>query len=119
MRLDIVEDETPLLLIGPNGQEFNAVGLSWETDISPYDSGPKLVGAKLNHVGKEALGEGGLGFGTRSGVLPNDELSLYDEGDFRIRVLTTGGFSPDGITGLTPQCSRTFSEFMLRDLTVK
>jgi len=102
VRLDIVEDETPLLLIGPNGQEFNAVGLSWETDISPYDSGPKLVGAKLNHVGKEALGEGGLGFGTRSGVLPNDELSLYDEGDFRIRVLTTGGFSPDGITGLTP-----------------
>ena len=102
VRLDIVEDETPLLLIGPNSQEFNAVGLSWETDISPYDSGPKLVGAKLNHVGKEALGEGGLGFGTRSGVLPNDELSLYDEGDFRIRVLTTGGFSPDGITGLTP-----------------
>ena len=102
VRLDIVEDETPLLLVGPNGQEFNAVGLSWETDTSPYDSGPKLVGAKLNHVGNEALGEGGLGFGTRSGVLPNDELSLYDEGDFRIRVLTTGGFSPDGITGLTP-----------------
>ena len=102
VRLDIVEDETPLLLIGPNGQEFNAVGLSWETDTSPYDSGPKLVGAKINHVGNEALGEGGLGFGTRSGVLPNDELSLYNEGDFRIRVLTTGGFSPDGITGLTP-----------------
>ena len=102
VRLDIVEDETPLLLIGPNGQEFNAVGLSWETDTSPYDSGPKLVGAKINHVGNDVLGEGGLGFGTRSGVLPNDELSLYDEGDFRIRVLTTGGFSPDGITGLTP-----------------
>ena len=102
VRLDIVKDETPLLLVGPNGQEFNAVGLSWETDTSPYDSGPKLVGAKLNHVGNEALGEGGLGFGTRSGVLPNDELSLYDESDFRIRVLTTGGFSPDGITGLTP-----------------
>ena len=102
VRLDIVEDETPLFLIGPNGQEFNAVGLSWETDTSPYDSGPKLVGAKINHVGNEALGEGGLGLGTRSGVLPNDELSLYDEGDFRIRVLTTGGFSPDGITGLTP-----------------
>ena len=108
VRLDIVEDETPLLLIGPNGQEFNAVGLSWETDTSPYDSGPKLVGAKLNHVGNEAVGEGGLGFGTRSGVLPNDELSLYDEGDFRIRVLTTGGFSPDGITGLTPTMFESF-----------
>ena len=108
VRLDIVEDETPLLLIGPNGQEFNAVGLSWETDTSPYDSGPKLVGAKLNHVGNEAVGEGGLGFGTRSGVLPNDELSLYDEGDFRIRVPTTGGFSPDGITGLTPTMFESF-----------
>jgi hypothetical protein len=108
VRLDIVEDETPLLLVGPNGQEFNAVGLSWKTDTSPYDSGPKLVGAKINHVGNDALGEGGLGFGTRSGVLPNDELSLYDEGDFRIRVLTTGGFSPDGITGLTPTM---FEEF--------
>ena len=108
VRLDIVEDETPLLLIGPNGQEFNAVGLSWETNTSPYDSGPKLVGAKLNHVGNEAVGEGGLGFETRSGVLPNDDLSLYDEGDFRIRVLTTGGFSPDGITGLTPTMFENF-----------
>jgi hypothetical protein len=34
--------------------------------------------------------------------LPNDEFALYDEGDFRIRVLTTGGFSPDGVTGLRP-----------------
>ena len=108
VRLEIVEDETPLLLIGPNGQEFNAVGLSWETDTSPYDSGPKLVGAKLNHVGNEAVGEGGLAIGTRSGVLPNDELSLYDEGDFRIRILTTGGFSPDGITGLTPKMFEDF-----------
>jgi hypothetical protein len=36
------------------GQEFDAVGLSWETDTTPYDSGPVLVGAKLNHVGETA-----------------------------------------------------------------
>ncbi len=102
VRLDIVEDDTPLLLIGPGGQEFNAVGLSWETDSSPYDSGPKLVGAKLNFVGDEARGEGGLNLAQVIGMLPNDEFSLYDEGDFRIRVLTTGGFSPDGVTGLHP-----------------
>ena len=78
-----------------------------------------MVGAKLNHVGSEAMGEGGLGVGERSGVLPNDELSLYDEGDFRIRVLTTGGFSPDGITGLTPTMFENFSEFTQRGLTVK
>ncbi len=95
VRLDIVEDETPLLLIGPNGQEFNAVGLSWETGTSPYDSGPKLVGAKLNHVGNEALGEGGLGFGTRSRFMPNDEPSLYDEGGFRIQFGTRSGVMPN------------------------
>lgn len=104
VRLDIVEDDTPLLLIGPGGQEFNAVGLSWETDTTPYDSGPKLVGAKLNHVGEEPLGEGGV----RIIDFPNDELALYDEGDFRIRVLTTGGFSPDGVTGLRPDMFEDF-----------
>lgn len=102
VRLDIVEDETPLLLIGPGGQEFIAVGLSWETDATPYDSGPKLVGAKLNFVGDEAFGEGGLTLAQVIGMMPNDEFSLYDEADFRIRVLTTGGFSPDGVTGLQP-----------------
>ena len=108
VRLDIVEDETPLLLIGPGGQEFNAVGLSWETDTSPYDSGPKLVGAKLNFVGNEALGEGGLTVARALGLLPNDEFALYDEGDFRIRVLTTGGFSPDGVTGVRPDMYEDF-----------
>ncbi len=108
VRLDIVEDDTPLLLIGPGGQEFNAVGLSWETDSSPYDSGPKLVGAKLNFVGDESLGEGGLSISAALGLLPNDEFALYDEGDFRIRVLTTGGFSPDGVTGVRPDMYEEF-----------
>ena len=40
--------------------------------------------------------------------LPNDEFSLYDEGDFRFRVLTTGGFSPDGVTGLRPDMYEDF-----------
>jgi len=109
VRLDIVEDDTPLLLIGPGGQEFNAVGLSWETDSTPYDSGPRLVGAKLNAVGDEALGEGGLRIaGPVIGLIRNDEFSLYDEGDYRIRVLTTGGFSPDGVTGLHPNMYEDF-----------
>ncbi len=109
VRLDIVEDDTPLLLIGPGGQEFNAVGLSWETDKTPYDAGPVLVGAKLNHVGKEALGEGGVRLAENIIGFPNDEFALYDEGDFRIRVLTTGGFSPDGVTGVRPD---TYEDFL-------
>jgi hypothetical protein len=109
VRLDIVEDDTPLLLIGPGGQEFNAVGLSWETDSSPYDAGPVLVGAKLNFVGEEPIGEGGVRVAEQFiGMMPNDELSLYNEGDFRIRVLTTGGFSPDGVTGLQPNMYEDF-----------
>ncbi|MEM7538976.1 MAG: phospholipase [Chloroflexota bacterium] len=108
VQLDIVADETPLLLIGPGGQEFNAVGLTWTTDKTPYDAGPTLVGAKLNAVGEMSFGEGGVQLLERNLGLPNDEFALYDEGDFRIRVLTTGGFSPDGITGLRPDMYEDF-----------
>lgn len=102
VKLEIVADESPLLLVGPGGQEVNAVGLTWTTDTTPYDFGPTLVGAKLNFVGDAPLGEGGSTLLENSLGLPNDEFALYDEGDFRIRVLTTGGFSPDGFTGLRP-----------------
>jgi hypothetical protein len=46
--------------------------------------------------------------GTVIGMMPNDEFSLYGGGDFRIRVLTTGGFSPDGVTGLQPNMYEDF-----------
>ena len=108
VRLDIVEDDTPLLLVGPGGREVSAVGLSWETDTSPYDSGPSLVGAKLNAVGDQARGEGGVTVAQVLGLLPNDEFALYGGGDFRIRVLTTGGFSPDGVTGVHPDMYEDF-----------
>lgn len=108
VKLEIVADATPLLLIGPGGQEVSAVGLTWETDKSPYDQGPSLVGAKLNYVGEQAEGEGGVFLMDRSPAMPNDEFTLYDEGDFRLRILTTGGFSPDGVTGLRPTM---FEEF--------
>jgi len=53
VRLDIVADDSPLMLVGPNNQLVSAVGLSWETTTSPYDSlnGPRLVGAKLRPSG--------------------------------------------------------------------
>jgi len=82
-------------------------GLTWETDSSPYDSGPALVGAKLNRIGEEAEGEGGVGL-FESMTSPNDEFALYGGGDFKVRILTTDGFSPDGMTGVTPD---QFSDF--------
>ncbi len=108
VKLEIVEDDTPLTLVGPGGQLFNAVGLTWETDLSPYDenNGPRLVGAKLNYVGEEAVGEGvNSSFAEQAlgAVLAaNSEFDLYGGGDFRLRMLTTGGFSPDGVRGVLP-----------------
>ena len=102
VRLDIVDDGTPLTLVGPGGKEARAVGLSWTTETTPYVSGPYLVGAKLNRIGKAASGEGGVMLLDNAPYSPNDEFALYRGGDFRLRVLTTGGFSPDGVSALTP-----------------
>ena len=109
VKLEIVEDDTPLILVGPGGQEVSGVGLTWETDATPYDSGPSLVGAKINFVDDEPLGEGGVpALMNITDAFPNDELALYGEGDFRIRVLTTGGFSPDSVTALRPHMYQDF-----------
>ena len=102
VRVEVKDDGTPLTLVGPGGEEVSAVGLSWETDSTPYVSGPALVGAKLTRIDGEPQGEGMPGDGWASFMLPNDERALYDEGDFRLRMLTTGGFSPDGVTGVKP-----------------
>ncbi len=109
VQLAIVDDGTPLMLVGPDGIEISAVGMTWTTDATPYDSGPKLVGAKLNWLDPEPLGEAGV-YGLKSGdTMPNDEASLYEgRGDFRLRMLTSGGFSPDGVTGIRPDM---FAEF--------
>ena len=107
VRIDIVEDATPLTLVGPGAQEVSAVGLHWTTDRSAYDTGPVLVGAKLNAIGNAPLGEGGIPvLMLNSGIFPNDEFALYgNDADYRLRVLTTGGFSPDGVRALTPDLS--------------
>lgn len=104
VRCEIIADETPLMLVGPNNQLVSAVGLSWETTTSPYDlnNGPKLVGAKLNYVGDRAMGEGVSSTIIGNTLAPNSEFDLYGGGDFRLRMLTTGGFSPDGVRGVLP-----------------
>ena len=109
VRLDIVpaSDGTELMLAGPNG-DVTATGLSWETTNTSYASGPTLVGAKLNRIGDPPQGEGPVGsFG--NGSMPNDERSTFGEaGDFRLRMLTSGGFSPDGVRGVLPTDFGTF-----------
>jgi len=97
IRVDIVEDDNPLMLVGPKGP-VSAVGLSQESS-NPYVVGPGLVAAKLTRFSTE--GEGGpeiLG-----GPFPNDGVALYgSKAKFRLRTYTSGGFSPDGVRGLRP-----------------
>ncbi|MFN3199546.1 MAG: phospholipase [Bradymonadia bacterium] len=104
VRVEVVEDDSPLLLVGPDARVESAVGLFKENTSSPYDpdNGPRLVGAKLNRVDAEVLGEGVSSRLSDAVFTPNDEHQLYDEADFRIRVLTSGGFSPDGVRGVRP-----------------
>jgi len=108
VKCEIVEDHTSLTLVGPNNQLVSAVGLTWETTSSPYDTlnGPRLVGEKLNYVGDRPMGEGvssNITTQILGGMIsPNSEFDLYGGGDFRLRMLTTGGFSPDGVRGVLP-----------------
>ncbi|WP_020606567.1 hypothetical protein [Spirosoma spitsbergense] len=115
VRLTIIADDKPLLLKGKNNAVVSAVGLTWTTNQNPYDEGPKLVGAKLNFVGKKPIGEGvGGGIWNNTDFMPNDEFTLYGGGNFRLRMLTSGGFSPDGITGIKPNQYEKFFRIHVR-----
>lgn len=97
VRVEIVADDDPLMLVGPEGP-VSAVGLEKESS-NPYVAGPSLVAAKLSRFSAE--GEGGprlLG-----GPFPNDGAALYGKAaKFRLRTYTSGGFSPDGVRGVRP-----------------
>jgi len=97
VQLEVVADDTPLMLVGPEGP-ISAVGLSQQSS-NPYVEGPTLVGAKISKM--SILGEGApLPF---SGQLPNDGVALYgNKAQYRLRVYTTGGFSPDGVVSVLP-----------------
>ena len=107
-----VEVVGELILVGPNGQEFNAQGMYKETLSSPYDAnnGPRLVGAKLNYSDPNVAE--GFSINLPFPRPDNDEFALYSEqieeaeaeGKIvgRLRVLTSGGFSPNGIQGVLP-----------------
>jgi hypothetical protein len=102
VRTEVVADATPLQLIGPGGRPHSAVGLSATATQSPYGppgSGPRLVAAKLSRL--STRGEGApIAF---SSTLPNDGRTLYGpRARYRLRVFTSGGFSPDGVVAVTP-----------------
>lgn len=95
--IEIVDDGTPLMAVGPNGP-VSLVGLT-SSSSNPYVAGPTLVGAKLTEnsvVGDYSPSE-------FRNAAPNDAIGLYgDNAEYRLRLFTSGGFSPDGVSGFLP-----------------
>ncbi len=109
VRVEVVEDETPLQLVGPGVTFVSAVGFAADSpgtpytdpDVAPEDrGGPRLVGGKLSRL--SAVGDSAPIFVGGPFTL-NDGITLYGpQAQYRVRVLTSGGFSPDGVEGMKP-----------------
>jgi hypothetical protein len=107
-KTEVVRDSTPLKLVGPRGRTVSAVGMSATASTSPYGNpnapagertGPRLAAAKLNRM--STRGESAPP--AFRNFLPNDGVTLYGRAaKYRVRVYTTGGFSPDGVLGVKP-----------------
>jgi hypothetical protein len=110
-QLTIIDKGTTLKLVGPSGP-VSAVGLTKECG-NPYQvgGGPKLIGAKLsimNDVGQSAPAL----FATNE---PNGGTSLYGaDAQYRLRIYTTAGISPDGVAAILPT---DFSKFFQVQVT--
>ncbi len=110
VRLNIVQDDTPLTCIGPGGKMASAVGFHYGDGSTPMtgylgDSGPQLCAAKLSVMDTT----GDFGPFVFSGALPNHGVALYgDDAQYRLRVMTTGGFSRDGVVAVMPTDFETF-----------
>ncbi|MDA2988290.1 MAG: phospholipase [Actinomycetota bacterium] len=109
IRVDVVKSDTPLTLVGPGKQLISAAGMGVETGGSPYTDpnisphergGPRLAAAKLTRY--SSRGDTGPAI-FQPGLLPNHGEALYgDAAQYRLRVLTTGGMTPDGVRGMHP-----------------
>lgn len=94
---------SPLMAVGPDGP-VSIVGLR-QSSSNPYVAGPALVGAKLNLFSPV----GDFPPPALAGSFPNDAYSLYGEdAQYRLRLFTSGGFSPDGVSGFIPTDFSTF-----------
>ena len=117
VKLRILRDDTPLTLVGPGGQKKIAAGFSYGNGIKPltgYYAGPTLCAAKLSVL--STVGEGGPAVWT-GGLTPNDGDALYgNSAQYRLRVLTTGGFSPDGVRSLYPTEFESFFQIQVTDV---
>lgn len=113
VRLDIVDKGTTLKLVGPDGP-VSAVGLS-KSCGNPYvtGGGPTLIGAKLslmNDVGQSAP----VLF---SQNVPNGGTAYYGaDAQYRLRIYTTAGVSPDGVAAILPTDFSTFFQVQVTSM---
>lgn len=104
----VVRGSSVLKLVGPGRRIVSAVGFSAKSPGSPYTApgvppaqrgGPTLVAAKLSRM--SAVGNTGPKIFQQN--LPNSGVSLYGrQAKFRLRMYTSGGMTPDGVTPLLP-----------------
>ena len=106
--VQVVRGSSTLELVGPGKRIVSAVGMSVKSPGSPYTEpgvppadrgGPTLVAAKLSKM--SAVGNTAPKIFPQN--LPNDGISLYGrQAKFRLRVYTSGGMTPNGVTPLLP-----------------
>jgi hypothetical protein len=111
-QLTVVDNGTTLKLVGPNGP-VSAVGLT-KSSGNPYrlGGGPALIGAKLsimNDVGQDAPK-------AFANDIPNGGTALYGgEAQYRLRIYTNAGVSPDGVAAILPTDFSTFFQVQVTD----
>ena len=106
--VQVVQGASVLKLVGPGDLVVSAVGMRVESRGSPYTSpgvppsqrgGPVLVAAKLSKM--SALGDNAPLLLRQD--LPNNGVALYGaRAKFRLRVYTSGGMTPNGVSALAP-----------------
>jgi hypothetical protein len=106
--VQVVRGSSVLELVGPGQRIVSAVGMSVKSPGSPYTrpgvppadrGGPTLVAAKLSRM--SAVGNTAPKIFPQN--LPNDGISLYGkQAKFRLRMYTSGGMTPNGVTPLLP-----------------
>ncbi|NYT86016.1 hypothetical protein [Pollutimonas harenae] len=108
--VSFVQGDSPLMAVGPDGP-ISIVGLS-ALSSHPYVAGPALVGAKLSRFSPA----GDFPPPALNSAFPNDAYSLYgNAAQYRLRLFTSGGFSPDGVSGFLPTDFATFFRLHAHD----
>jgi len=105
VKFTVVDNGTTMMLYGPNGP-VSAVGLSIASgNAYQPGGGPKLIGAKLSAYPID----GQCAPAAFNGNYPNGGEALYGaQAQYRLRIYTTEGTSPDGVAAILPSDFSTF-----------